>query len=151
MPWFWIVEVSLYSVSSTERDVSEGGLQRHKKQHVNKKKNPNPNKHTYAYSFIPVLNNAIQVSKYNDLSVFSSVFRRECKGLERLNFAQVSLSQVNICLLLNNESSLFLISRAGGQLEFPSWLLGHCFLSLLLFILHGTISLAKKWNRYYLG
>ena len=39
--------------------------------------------------------------------------------MERLNFAQVSLSQVRICLLLNNESSPFPISRAGGQLEFP--------------------------------
>lgn len=56
------MEVSLYSVAVIEGYVPEGGLQGHKKQHILKKS-------THAYSFIPVLNNAIQVSKYNNLSV----------------------------------------------------------------------------------
>lgn len=55
------MEVSLYSVAAIEGYVPEGGLQGHKKQHFKKG--------THAYSFIPVLNNAIQVSKYNNLSV----------------------------------------------------------------------------------
>ena len=57
------MEVSLYSVAAIEGYVPEGGLQGHKKQRILKKKS------THAYSFIPVLNNTIQVSKYNNLSV----------------------------------------------------------------------------------
>lgn len=92
---------------------------------------------------MPVLNNAIQVSKYNNLSVFFFPGRGS-DGPERLTIARDFVSQVTICLLLNNESPLLLISRAGGQLEFPSSLLGHCFLFLLLLSstarLHGQKS-----------
>lgn len=57
--------------------------------------------------------------------------RKQCS--EGLNIAWDCISQVNICLLLNNESSLFPISRAGGQPELSSSLLGHC-IPFLLFL-----------------
>lgn len=42
------------------------------------------------------------------------------QGPKSLNFAWDFASQPHICLHLKNDSDLVLISRAGGQLEFPS-------------------------------
>lgn len=70
--------------------------------------------------------------------------RRGSEGPEKLNFSKDFIGQVNICVLPNSESSLFVISRAGGQLEFPRSLLGHCFLSLLLFILVAQLHWQKR-------
>lgn len=70
--------------------------------------------------------------------------RRGSEGPEKLNVAKDFIGQVNICVLPNSESSLFVISRAGGQLEFPSSLPGHCFLSALLSILVAPLHWQKK-------
>lgn len=115
----------LYSPSSLDSYVpGDGWLQGREKWHIQKI-------YTHACFFTPGRNNAIQVSNYNNLPVLFFP-RRGSDGPARLNIARDFVSQVNICLLLDNESPLFLISRAGGQLEFPSSLLGHCFLFLLL-------------------